>query len=143
MLYGSLNYRIERIPFLDEFLVLVIPLLGSVTVFAERPLLLFILLCGCAGLVSLLPKRSLPPPLSPSVRIINGRETEGSERAPGSTERKPKSIPAVTVYRSHMMLMTVICILAVDFPIFPRSLAKCETFGVSVVSLTPSPLLLN
>lgn len=42
-------------------------------------------------------------------------------------------LPAVTTWRAHMMLMTVIAILAVDFRVFPRSLAKCETFGVSLV----------
>jgi hypothetical protein len=31
------------------------------------------------------------------------------------------------------MLMTVLAILAVDFPVFPRTLAKCETYGVSLV----------
>ena len=34
-----------------------------------------------------------------------------------------------------MMLMTILAILAVDFPVFPRSLAKCETYGVSLVRL--------
>lgn len=33
-----------------------------------------------------------------------------------------------------MVLMTVLSILAVDFPVFPRSLAKCETYGVSLVT---------
>lgn len=33
--------------------------------------------------------------------------------------------------------MTILGILAVDFPIFPRSLAKCETFGVSLVHSFP------
>lgn len=42
-------------------------------------------------------------------------------------------LPALSTYRAHMMLMTIICILAVDFPVFPRELAKCETFGVSLV----------
>lgn len=42
--------------------------------------------------------------------------------------------PPLTTYRAHMLLLTAICILAVDFPVFPRSLAKCETFGVSIVS---------
>jgi hypothetical protein len=39
-----------------------------------------------------------------------------------------------------MMLMTVLAILAVDFPVFPRALAKCETYGVSLVR--PSFLIL-
>ncbi|KAG6842408.1 hypothetical protein C0991_007538 [Blastosporella zonata] len=44
-------------------------------------------------------------------------------------------LPAVTIYRAHMMLMTILGILAVDFPVFPRALAKCETFGVSLMDL--------
>jgi hypothetical protein len=32
-----------------------------------------------------------------------------------------------------MMLMTILAILAIDFPVFPRALAKCETYGVSLV----------
>lgn len=42
-------------------------------------------------------------------------------------------VPYLTIYRSHMLLMTVLAILAVDFPVFPRYLAKCESFGVSMV----------
>lgn len=42
-------------------------------------------------------------------------------------------VPYLTIYRSHMILMTTIAILAVDFPVFPRRLAKCESFGVSLV----------
>lgn len=39
----------------------------------------------------------------------------------------------VTLYRSQMMLLTVLSILAVDFPAFPRKFAKTETTGISLV----------
>jgi phosphatidylinositol glycan class W len=44
-------------------------------------------------------------------------------------------LPFLSVYRAHMMVMTIHCILAVDFSIFPRTQGKCESFGTSLVSL--------
>jgi phosphatidylinositol glycan class W len=49
----------------------------------------------------------------------------------------PRNQPYLSVYRAHMMLMTIICILAVDFQAFPREFAKCETWGTSLVSGGP------
>lgn len=53
----------------------------------------------------------------------------------GETRVKMKPLPALTTYRAHMMLMTVLAILAVDFRVFPRALAKCESWGVGLVSV--------
>jgi phosphatidylinositol glycan class W len=43
-------------------------------------------------------------------------------------------LPFLSVYRAHMMIMTIHCILAVDFKVFPRIQGKCENFGTSLVS---------
>ncbi|KAK6909502.1 hypothetical protein I203_103521 [Kwoniella mangroviensis CBS 8507] len=48
------------------------------------------------------------------------------------TKRK---LPFLSVYRAHMMIMTVHCILAVDFKVFPRWLGKCEDFGTSLMDV--------
>jgi len=41
----------------------------------------------------------------------------------------------VTNYRASMLFITVLCILAVDFPVFPRRFAKAETFGFGLMDI--------
>ena len=47
-------------------------------------------------------------------------------------EKKP---PFMTNYRAGMNLATAICILAVDFQVFPRRFAKTETYGFGLMDV--------
>jgi len=51
------------------------------------------------------------------------------------TVSPPNRAVFLTSFRASMLLVTTICILAVDFPIFPRKFAKTETFGYGLMDL--------
>ncbi len=124
--------------FLAQFLLLVAPLLVAVTIAAKRPgwdaLKVNLLFIGATVTVYVGTKEriarnrtSLPHSTKIDQTVDNGNRRNESGKIP--------FLPFVTTWRAHMMLMTSLCILAVDFPVFPRELAKCETFGVSLVCL--------
>ncbi|KAI0764344.1 GWT1-domain-containing protein [Trametes elegans] len=120
----------------SEVLLLVAPLLASVTIFANAPGMLCLILLIPTTLLLLLPRRESGTYLPSSVTHSRASSREGTALKDGAlgTIRIPP-LPSLTTYRSHMLFLTFICILAVDFPVFPRSLAKCETFGVSMMDL--------
>ena len=47
----------------------------------------------------------------------------------------PRRIPFLSAQRTFLTLLTVVAILAVDFPAFPRRLAKVETYGVGLMDV--------
>ncbi|KAK0452461.1 GWT1-domain-containing protein [Armillaria borealis] len=120
LLSRASSTRLNKSPI--SWVILVLPLLLSMTLFAEMPALLSILMLIPALGLSFFSRHESGTPL-PSNE--SGRGT-ASTKAP---------LPFLTTYRAHMLLMTILAILAVDFPVFPRSLAKCESFGVSLMDL--------
>lgn len=119
-----------KIPIL-EFLILVLPLLLALTSFSAHPLRLNLFLILLTLLSALLPSsdsQESTPPLSPEL----GKKRK-HERTPSQVDTRPFARPFVTSYRAIMMVMTVLGILAVDFPFFPREFAKAETWGTSLV----------
>ncbi|KAH7915960.1 GWT1-domain-containing protein [Hygrophoropsis aurantiaca] len=132
-LHSALRSRIQSLksmPFVVEWLILVTPLLLSMTVFAEAP--------GALSMLLLAPTLTLlfVPPLERGSPLPSRNVDEPTSLTPKTTPTASlKPVPALTTYRAHMLLMTMLSILAVDFPVFPRFLAKCETFGVSLMDL--------
>jgi hypothetical protein len=121
--------------FLAEFVILVAPLLLSMTSFAEAPGALSLLLLAPMLVLLLLPpiERGTPLPAKSQDELASSDGRSRAETSPKHLSQSLRPLPALTTYRAHMMLMTILSILAVDFPIFPRTLAKCETYGVSLV----------
>ncbi|WVR07766.1 hypothetical protein IAU60_004809 [Kwoniella sp. DSM 27419] len=76
---------------------------------------------------SSLPAEFSTYPSHPRSRLQTEHDTSKQETA--------GRLPFLSVYRAHMMLLTVICILAVDFPVFPRWMGKCEDFGTSLMDV--------
>jgi phosphatidylinositol glycan class W len=105
------------------------------TSFAEAPGGLSLLLLASTLVLLLLPplERGTPLPAESRDELASSDGGSRAETPSKHPSRSFRPLPALTTYRAHMMLMTILSILAVDFPVFPRVLAKCETYGVSLV----------
>lgn len=102
--------------FLLEFSLIVVPFVLFVTVL--HPMVLNITVTmALVTAVSVVHQMRLKTHFAPFVQI------------PG---RKPQFMSAA---RALINLMTAVCILAVDFRIFPRELAKTETFGFGLMDV--------
>ncbi|KAG1733266.1 GWT1-domain-containing protein [Suillus lakei] len=139
-LHSALRSRVPAFGsayFLAEFVILAMPLLLSMTLFAEAPGALSLLLLVPMLVLLLLPpfERGTPLPAESRDEPASPNGRSRAETPPQHFSQSLRPLPALTTYRAHMMLMTILSILAVDFPVFPRVLAKCETYGVSLMDI--------
>ncbi|GAA5872404.1 hypothetical protein JCM1840_006053 [Sporobolomyces johnsonii] len=112
-----------------EFSILVLPLLLALTAFSAHIFYFNVFLSALVVAFHTAVAPSFSMPLSPAP------EKHARQSSTAHLNNTLFSRPFVTSYRAIMMVMTVICILAVDFPVFPREFAKAETWGTSLMDL--------
>ncbi|KAM6110762.1 phosphatidylinositol-glycan biosynthesis class W protein [Pterocles gutturalis] len=108
-----------------DFLVLVSPLVFACTVLS--PVIFFmpaIITAFCAGIFSKIYSQRQHETRVPFRQIVKDFQ---------KTYLDPEYIPAITVFRVYINVLTSISILAVDFPQYPRRYAKTETYGTGVM----------
>ncbi|XP_030041846.1 glucosaminyl-phosphatidylinositol-acyltransferase PIGW [Microcaecilia unicolor] len=110
---------------LMDFLLLVVPFVFSSTILSDILILVPITIATLAS--TLLYKiyrarnNNIKVPLKKMIKTFQ-------ERNIGS-----KSVSSITILRVFINMLTAICILAVDFPLFPRRYAKTETYGTGIM----------
>ncbi|CAI4218528.1 unnamed protein product [Parascedosporium putredinis] len=112
--------------FLVDYLINVITIILSTTVYGNQPILLSILLIAPALLVWALPSSS-----TPKKKALVPPTAKAQNTSAGGALSALSIKPFLTSYRGSMMIMTCTAILAVDFRLFPRKFAKVETWGTS------------
>ncbi len=109
--------------FVVDFLCVVAPCLLCITLLADH--IAEYLVVGAAAAVL---ARSCPGRRSDAVASANVRTAMLADLA---SSRKR----FVSAFKAGAMLLTCLCILAVDFDVFPRRFAKTENFGTSLMDI--------
>lgn len=122
----------QPIPFLVDFYYSVVLQLQALTIFSDRTTLLYAY--ALAGGLLLFMVRVFGPQ--------SNKKSAKNRSSKSQNEAKLKKsddllgiVPFITAYRSQMIVITNLAILAVDFHIFPRRFAKVETWGTSLMDL--------
>lgn len=116
------------LPFLVDYLLNVGVVVLAMTLYANQPLHLALLLAAPAAVVYVLPRNGT----GKKKPAVPPRAAESGQNA--KTDPLPLK-PFLTTYRAFMLIMTCVAILAVDFRLFPRRFAKVETWGTSLMDM--------
>ncbi|XP_065588276.1 phosphatidylinositol-glycan biosynthesis class W protein [Cyrtonyx montezumae] len=110
-----------------DFVMLVAPLLFSCTVLSPVLVLVpAVLAAFCVGIFSTIYHRRQHNTRVPFRQMVKGFQ---------EVYLDAHCVPAITVFRVYVNVLTSISILAVDFPQFPRRYAKAETYGTGAMDL--------
>ncbi|NXG43464.1 PIGW protein, partial [Psilopogon haemacephalus] len=124
--YGK-HLHSRKYSLLLDFLVLISPLLFCCTVLSRIIFIMpAIIATFCAGIFCVIYSQKKHEIQVPFRQIL-----KDFQKIP----LDPEYVPAITVFRVYVNVLTSISILAVDFPQYPRRYAKAETYGTGVMDL--------
>ncbi|PNS21602.1 GPI-anchored wall transfer protein 1 [Sphaceloma murrayae] len=127
--------------YLADFLINGAAILFAVTVYSDKPMVLNGLVLLPALFIQLnhssAGSEARKGPKKPPADLKDGKKDDKKTDSNVDLEViDPLPVkPFVTHYRGAMLTITSICILAVDFPVFPRRFAKTESLGTSLMDL--------
>lgn len=144
--------------FILDYLLLIVPIIGITTALAENigsifATTLVISLCGSM----ILPSKRGQTYFSKKHHVVNVRRSATQELLKDGFDltvnelhvidkndgiydslldsciMSRNRVPGITLFRSWISIITCVCILAVDFHIFPRRFAKTEVYGTGLM----------
>eukprot|EP01031_Cornospumella_fuschlensis_P042624 gene42624-52083_t len=120
-----LNLRYE-LPLYSEFAMLFTAVILLLTILADfAPVIALVLLLLCSSMLASHRKSAASYPTVDSAALASRQQA------------------FITDFKGFVVCLTVVSILAVDFSIFPRYLAKTETWGVSLMDLGTGAYLVS
>ncbi|KAK6457117.1 GWT1-domain-containing protein [Scheffersomyces xylosifermentans] len=128
-LTAYLSYRLfdiimeHDVSLVYDFLLNCHPILAAITVYSGSPTTLHLAIFVPVVAVYLV------------TRLVIKDTSQPRPKTTSSTKVLLPKKSFITAYRAHMLIITNLAILAVDFKIFPRRFAKVETWGTSMMDL--------